>query len=85
MLPTVMGPLIWEVAAPKLSEPLLTLTVVAEFVERLRAASLEPVETVPVPVRSMVAVSVAVGTPTGSQSPGVSHCPPVGATEVFQL
>ena len=57
VLPTVMGPPIEEVAAPRLSEPPPTLTVVDAFVDRLRTASLGPVVTVPVPVRLITAVS----------------------------
>jgi hypothetical protein len=43
LLPAVKGPLIVDVAAPRESEPLPTLTVVEEFVDRLRTESLGPV------------------------------------------
>ena len=47
LLLTLMAPSISEEAAPSVSVPLATLTVVAELIVRLRAESLEPVVTVP--------------------------------------
>ena len=74
-----------DVAAPRESDPLLTLTVVEELVERLRAASLGPVVTFPVLVRSITALTVEVGTTPPTQLPGVSQEPPVGAAVVFHV
>ena len=77
VLLTEIGPSIVEVAAPRVSEPLATLTVVEEFVIKLRTESLGPVVTVPL-VRSITAVSEVPGRTPPIQCPGVSHVPPVG-------
>ena len=63
---TVMEPSIVEVAAPRVSEPLLTLTVVEELVTRLRTESLAPVVTAPLD-RSTTAVLELPGTTPPSQ------------------
>jgi len=74
---TFRGPLSVEVAAPSVSEPLLTLTVVEEFVIRLRTESLGPVVTVPL-VKLITAVSAVPGTFPPIQLVAVSHEPPLG-------
>ena len=60
--------------------PLLTLTVVDEFVIRLRTASLGPVVTVPALSRSITAVSAVPGTLCCTQSLAVSQAAALGGS-----
>ncbi len=77
VLLTAIDPSIEDVAAPRVSEPFATLTVVDELVIRLRTESLAPVVTVPL-VRSITAVSAVPGRTPPCQCDTLSQVPPVG-------